>query len=164
MLQPLIQLNGIARDFSDGRQIRRVLKKMDLSIYPGELTILAGPSGSGKTTLLSIMGLLLKPSEGQIFIGDREVSLSSENARATMRMKYYGFVFQLADIIPSLLQRVLAWTDLALDFQSELVRVGLPDLIQYPIFDLKNNEPNAVRIQDKVRFFTLYVRKIPRQV
>ena len=102
MLQPLIQLNGIARDFSDGREIRRVLKTMDLSIYPGELTILAGPSGSGKTTLLSIMGLLLKPSEGQIFIGDREVSLSSENARATMRMKYYGFVFQLAELIPAL--------------------------------------------------------------
>ena len=42
MAQPLIQLNGIARDFFDGRQLRRVLKKMDLSIYPGELTILAG--------------------------------------------------------------------------------------------------------------------------
>ncbi len=102
MAQPLIQLNGIARDFFDGRQLRRVLKKMDLSIYPGELTVLAGPSGSGKTTLLSIMGLLLKPSEGQIFIGDQEVSLSSENKRATMRMKYYGFVFQLAELIPAL--------------------------------------------------------------
>jgi putative ABC transport system ATP-binding protein len=73
-----------------------------LSIYPGELTILAGPSGSGKTTLLSIMGLLLKPSEGNILIGDREVSLSSENKRATMRMQYYGFVFQLAELIPAL--------------------------------------------------------------
>lgn len=102
MQQPLIQLDGIARDFSDGRIVRRVLKKMDLSIYPGELTILAGPSGSGKTTLLSIMGLILKPSEGKIFMGDEEVSMASESARASMRMKHYGFVFQLAELIPAL--------------------------------------------------------------
>lgn len=102
MSQPLIQLNGVARDFFDGRQLRRVLKKLDLSIYPGELTILAGPSGSGKTTLLSIMGLLLKPSEGHIFIEGQEVSRIPENKRATMRMRYYGFVFQLAELIPAL--------------------------------------------------------------
>ena len=102
MLQPLIQLDGIARDFFDGKVLRRVLKTMDLSIYPEELTILAGPSGSGKTTLLSIMGLILKPSEGKIFIGEQEVSTSSENARASMRMKHYGFVFQLAELIPAL--------------------------------------------------------------
>ena len=102
MIQPLIQLDGIARDFFDGKLLRRILKTMDLSIYPEELTILAGPSGSGKTTLLSIMGLILKPSEGKIFIGEQEVSTISENARASMRMKHYGFVFQLAELIPAL--------------------------------------------------------------
>ena len=98
----IIELKGIARDFSDGKTLRRVLKKMDITIHPEELTIIAGPSGSGKTTLLSIMGLILKPSEGEIHINGREVSHYSENELATIRMENFGFVFQLAELIPAL--------------------------------------------------------------
>ena len=75
---------------------------MDITIHPEELTIIAGPSGSGKTTLLSIMGLILKPSEGEIHIRGREVSHYSENQLATIRMENFGFVFQLAELIPAL--------------------------------------------------------------
>ena len=102
MPEDIIELRGIARDFFDGKSLRRVLKKMDLTIHPGELTIIAGPSGSGKTTLLSIMGLILKPSEGEIHIKGREVSHYSENELATIRMQNFGFVFQLAELIPAL--------------------------------------------------------------
>ena len=52
----MFKLQNIARDFSDGREIRRVLFPTHIEFIPGELTVLAGPSGSGKTTLLSIMG------------------------------------------------------------------------------------------------------------
>jgi putative ABC transport system ATP-binding protein len=99
---PIIELKGIARDFSDGKMIRRVLHKFDLAIYPKELTILAGPSGSGKTTLLSIMGLILQPSEGEIFIQGKEVARYSGNDLAAIRMQNFGFVFQLAELIPAL--------------------------------------------------------------
>jgi putative ABC transport system ATP-binding protein len=102
MTEDIIELRGIARDFFDGKSLRRVLKKMDLTIHPEELTIIAGPSGSGKTTLLSIMGLILKPSEGEIHIKGREVSHYSENELATIRMQNFGFVFQLAELIPAL--------------------------------------------------------------
>jgi len=102
MAEGILQLKGIAKDFSDGKVLRRVLKKMDISIYPGELTIVAGPSGSGKTTLLSIMGLILKPSEGRIFIKSKETSNYSDNELATLRMQNLGFVFQLAELIPAL--------------------------------------------------------------
>jgi len=102
MTEVIIQLEGIAKDFFDGKAVRRVLKKLDLSIYPQELTIIAGPSGSGKTTLLSIMGLILQPSEGTLFIRDREVSHYSENDLATVRMRNFGFVFQLAELLPAL--------------------------------------------------------------
>jgi len=47
MAEGILQLKGIAKDFSDGKVLRRVLKKMDINLYPGELTIVAGPSGSG---------------------------------------------------------------------------------------------------------------------
>ncbi len=102
MAQVILQLEGIAKDFSDGKVIRRVLKKLDLAIYSQELTIIAGPSGSGKTTLLSIMGLILQPSEGKLFIKNKEVSHYSENELATVRMRNFGFVFQLAELIPAL--------------------------------------------------------------
>ncbi len=102
MTQAILQLEGIAKDFSDGRVLRRVLKKLDLAIYAEELTIIAGPSESGKTTLLSIMGLILQPSEGKLFIKDKEVSRYSEDELATVRMRNFGFVFQLAELIPAL--------------------------------------------------------------
>lgn len=102
MAEAILELKGIAKDFSDGKVLRRVLRKMDLSIYPGELTILAGPSGSGKTTLLSIMGLILKPTEGRIYIKSKETSNYSENQLSTLRLQNLGFVFQLAELIPAL--------------------------------------------------------------
>ena len=102
MTEGILKLEGIAKDFSDGKVLRRVLKKLDLAIYPEELTIIAGPSGSGKTTLLSIMGLILQPSEGNLFIKNKEVSHYSEDELATVRMRNFGFVFQLAELIPAL--------------------------------------------------------------
>jgi len=101
-IQCIMQLQGLSRDFFDGKVLRRVLRSIDLTLHPGELTIIAGPSGSGKTTLLSIMGLILQPSEGKIFIQGKEVSHYSENELATIRMQNFGFVFQLAELIPAL--------------------------------------------------------------
>ena len=102
MPEPILTLSGIARDFYDGRQLRRVLQKTDLDLYPGEFTILAGPSGSGKTTLLTIMGLILKPSEGTIAIRGETISDITESDLASLRLQNYGFVFQLAELLPAL--------------------------------------------------------------
>lgn len=102
MPEPILKLSGIARDFYDGRNLRRVLEKTDLDLYPGEFTILAGPSGSGKTTLLTIMGLILKPSEGTIAIRGKMIAKMSESALASLRLHNYGFVFQLAELLPAL--------------------------------------------------------------
>ena len=102
MSQPILRLKGIVRDFHDGKSLRRVLQKTDLDIYPGEFTIIAGPSGSGKTTLLTIMGLVLKPSEGDIFIHGENVTSYPESQLATLRLRQYGFVFQLAELLPAL--------------------------------------------------------------
>jgi len=102
MVAPVLQLDGVARDFSDGRVVRRVLKETKLDIFPGELTALAGPSGSGKTTLLTIMGLVLKPSAGRILVAGSDVRGLSEDELATLRMEKYGFVFQQAALVPAL--------------------------------------------------------------
>ncbi len=100
--EPILQLSGVARDFFDGKTQRRVLQKIDLAISPGEFTIVAGPSGSGKTTLLTIMGLILKPSEGDVFIRSEKVTGYPESKMASIRLQHYGFVFQLAELLPAL--------------------------------------------------------------
>jgi len=102
MPDPILQIERVTRDFYDGKIQRRVLQATDLALYPGELTILAGPSGSGKTTLLTIMGLVLKPSEGDIFIAGERVTDFPESKLASVRRARYGFVFQLAELLPAL--------------------------------------------------------------
>ncbi len=98
----VLRLEHISRDFFDGRQLRRVLQPTDLKVYAGELTIIAGPSGSGKTTLLSIMGTVLRASEGRIFLKDREITHYSDEQAATLRLQEYGFVFQQPMLIEGL--------------------------------------------------------------
>jgi putative ABC transport system ATP-binding protein len=98
----VLRLEGIARDFSDGRQMRRVLFPTDLVFEPGILTVLSGPSGSGKTTLISIMGLVLRPSEGRLFLDARDVTALSDEEMAALRLRFYGFVFQQPMLIEGL--------------------------------------------------------------
>jgi putative ABC transport system ATP-binding protein len=98
----LFKLRNIARDFSDGREIRRVLFPTHIEFIPGELTVLSGPSGSGKTTLLSIMGLVLQPSEGRMFLDENEVTNLSDERAAGIRLKNFGFIFQQPMLIEGL--------------------------------------------------------------
>ena len=97
-----LRLIKIARDFSDGRQMRRVLFPTDLEFAGGELAVLSGPSGSGKTTLLSIMGLVLRPSEGRLLLDELDVTRLSDEEAATVRLRQYGFVFQQPMLIEGL--------------------------------------------------------------
>ncbi len=99
---PVIRLEAAARDFFDGRQTRRVLHPTDIAFRTGSLAVLSGPSGSGKTTLLTIMALILAPSAGRVFVRDRDVTQATEDGRATLRMRHFGFVFQNAALIPAL--------------------------------------------------------------
>lgn len=98
----ILKLENITKDFYDGRQIRRVLHSTNLTFIPGELVVLSGPSGSGKTTLLSIMGLVLKPSEGKIYLNDKDLTQINDNEAAMLRLKYYGFIFQQHMLIEGL--------------------------------------------------------------
>lgn len=97
-----LRLENVAKDFSDGRQQRRVLHNTSLVVDSGELVVISGPSGSGKTTLLSIMGLVLKLSEGRIFLNDQDVTDVSDNQAASIRLLNYGFVFQQPMLIEGL--------------------------------------------------------------
>jgi putative ABC transport system ATP-binding protein len=78
------------------------LDNVNLEIKAGEYVAIMGPSGCGKSTLLNILGMLDKPSGGQYFFLDEEVSKHSERQRAHLRKENIGFVFQSFNLIDEL--------------------------------------------------------------
>ncbi|MCE5317142.1 MAG: ABC transporter ATP-binding protein [Parachlamydia sp.] len=93
---------GISKDYWDGPTLRRVLQHADLEIYSQQLTMIVGPSGSGKTTLLSILGLIIPPSEGKVYIQGQDLSDRSEDEITTFRLRSIGFVFQNFTLVNAL--------------------------------------------------------------
>ena len=71
-------------------------------IETGDFVAMAGPSGSGKTTMLNMIGGLTRPSRGQIWIGDREITEMSDKNLAQLRLERIGFVFQSYNLLPVL--------------------------------------------------------------
>jgi putative ABC transport system ATP-binding protein len=78
------------------------LDNVNLEIKSGEYVAIMGPSGCGKSTLLNILGMLDKPSGGQYFFLDEEVSKHSERQRAHLRKENIGFIFQSFNLIDEL--------------------------------------------------------------
>jgi len=79
-----------------------ILNDINLTIQPGSTVAITGASGSGKTSLLSIMAGLEKPTSGQVFYGDEDISELDEDQRAQRRAKQIGFIFQFFQLIPNL--------------------------------------------------------------
>lgn len=97
----MIESKGVTRSFplGGGREIE-VLHGIDMIVPVGKLTILKGRSGSGKTTLLNLLSALDRPTQGQIYWGDKEIGKATEQERECLRRKDMGFVFQTVALIP----------------------------------------------------------------
>jgi len=77
-----------------------VLKGVSLRANCGEFVCIRGPSGAGKTTLLSILGLLIRPVRGEVWIEGERVDNLGGGRRAELRRRDIGFVFQLHNLVP----------------------------------------------------------------
>jgi len=78
------------------------LRDVSLAFSRGKLSLVMGPSGSGKTTLLSLLGCLLTPDEGTVFVEGVEVSRLTEVEKTAIRQKKLSFVFQAFRLLHSL--------------------------------------------------------------
>jgi putative ABC transport system ATP-binding protein len=102
MTAPVIEAHGVVKALGTGAARVLAIKGVDLTLAPGELTLLMGPSGSGKTTLLSLLGCVLTPSEGRIRVAGTATHRLSPEALARVRRRHVGFVFQSFHLFPTL--------------------------------------------------------------
>ena len=97
----MISITDITKSFGD----LEVLKGISLTIEKGEVVSIVGPSGAGKTTLLQIMGLLDRPSSGEVLIDGRNVTNLKARELAKVRNTQIGFVFQFHQLLPEFTAR-----------------------------------------------------------
>ena len=100
--EPTLRLEGIHKSYGTGTMHEtEVLHGVDLRLARGEFAALIGPSGSGKSTLLNIIGLLDKPSAGQLFLTGQEGQNLADKALTQLRAQAIGFVFQFHNLLPA---------------------------------------------------------------
>ena len=121
MAEEVLTLRGIRKAYNVGLPSEaEVLHGIDLALRKGEFCALMGPSGSGKSTLLNIVGLLDRPSAGQLFIERAETSGLDDRSLTRLRGRSIGFVFQYHHLLP-------AFTALENVMMPMLVDRGRPD-------------------------------------
>jgi putative ABC transport system ATP-binding protein len=94
MGRPLIELAGVEKDYVSGPVVVRALVGLDLAIASGEFVAIIGTSGSGKSTLMNIIGCLDRPTRGTYRLEGIDVGRRSNDARAIVRNRLIGFIFQ----------------------------------------------------------------------
>ncbi|HEX2922138.1 MAG TPA: ABC transporter ATP-binding protein [Bacteroidales bacterium] len=88
------KLEGAGKTYRSGDSTVVALQPTDVEFRRKELTLIVGPSGSGKTTLLSLLGCVIYPTTGDVWLDDTRINNLPENKLAEIRLNKIGFVFQ----------------------------------------------------------------------
>ncbi|HTJ80168.1 MAG TPA: ABC transporter ATP-binding protein [Polyangiaceae bacterium] len=92
--EPLIELASVSKNYVSEAAVVRALREVDLVIRRGEMVAIVGQSGSGKSTMMNILGCLDRPTSGRYVLDGVDVTSRSNDARAIVRNRLIGFVFQ----------------------------------------------------------------------
>jgi putative ABC transport system ATP-binding protein len=98
----LIEISNLKKTYKIGSVEVPALRGVSFSVDEGEFVAIMGPSGSGKTTLMNIIGCLDRPTSGRYVLGGKDVSRLGDAARAAVRNRQIGFVFQSFNLLPRL--------------------------------------------------------------
>ena len=156
---PLVEIKELNHWFGDGDQRKQVLRAINLTVQPGEITILLGPSGSGKTTLLTMVGGLRSAQDGSLRIFNQELRQTSKANLTRLRRKV-GFIFQAHNLMPYLnsqqnvrlgLEVVPEWLERGQTAMNDrcnevLGQVGLGERLEYFPSKLSGGQKQRVAI------------------
>ena len=154
---PVIELTGVTKHFSTEEVDTYALRGIDLEVRKGEFVAVTGPSGCGKSTLMAVLGLLTAFQQGSYRLAGRDVGELDGDARATVRNRHIGFVFQSFNLIGDL--SVLDNVALPLKFRggvsrsqrlerarAALERVGLTQRLKHLPHQLSGGQQQRVAI------------------
>ena len=97
-----LEVQNITKEYGDYPNIIHAVRETSFYIEKGSFTAITGKSGSGKTTLLKLIGGLIEPTSGEIWINGANISQMDEEKRTIYRRSHIGYVFQEYNLIPSL--------------------------------------------------------------
>jgi putative ABC transport system ATP-binding protein len=152
----LLRVEGLVKVFGAGRTAVRAVDGVDLVSDAGQMTLIMGPSGSGKTTLLSMIGGLLRPSEGHVIIDGVDLWSLDRHALLDARRGRVGFIFQAFNLIDTLTAHEnveialnvagVRGVDARARARSLLVHAGLEERLDFRARDLSGGERQRVAI------------------
>ena len=151
-----VRLQELTKHYKRGDEVIRALDAVTIEIEKGEFVAVVGRSGSGKTTMLDLMGLLLRPTSGSLFIDDIDTSKLGDRERAHMRARRVGFVFQEYNLLSGLnvLENVMLPLRYVKDGKKNgqaraedlVARVGLADRVRHRPSELSGGQAQRVAI------------------
>ena len=155
--KPVIELDGIRRDFVVGEETVHALRGVSFTIHEGEFVTIMGTSGSGKSTLLNILGCLDTPTSGEYRLDGIPVRTMSKTQRAVLRNRKIGFVFQSYNLLAK--TTAVENVELPLMYNSDvsarerreravtaLQRVGLGDRLNHKSNQMSGGQMQRVAI------------------
>lgn len=98
----VVEVKNLTKIFGSGHTAVKAVDNVSLDIQSGDIVLIMGPSGSGKTTLISMIGTLLRPTEGQVFIDGEDTGAMDDGRLADLRLCKLGFMFQSFNLLSAL--------------------------------------------------------------
>ena len=149
-------VRDLCKDYVLSGETIRALRGVSFQVPEGDYISIMGPSGSGKSTLLNLLGCLDRPTAGQFFLADKDVSQMDDDALSDTRASHIGFIFQSYNLIPqlTLLENIEVplfyrggITPQAREHCSELAdMVGLGDRLKHRPAELSGGQQQRVAI------------------
>ena len=140
----ILETKSLKKYYGKDANLVKAVDGIDLSIEEGKFVAIVGSSGSGKTTLLHMMGGLDRPTEGKVFIDNKDIHSMDDESLAIFRRRKVGFVFQTYNLIPVL----NVWENITLPIEFDLKTVDnefIEELMRtLNIYDKKNALPNQL--------------------
>jgi lipoprotein-releasing system ATP-binding protein len=158
----ILQADNLHKTFRMGEKVLRVLAGASLEVRAGEFVAIVGASGTGKSTLLHCLGLLDRPTSGEVLFEGRSISTARGRRQDDIRNRTFGFVFQLYHLLPefnvvenALLPQMVSTSALAWPgrrraarerAESLLGRLGLGERLKHRPSQLSGGEQQRVAI------------------
>ncbi len=152
----ILRAEALVKTYGGRETLVTAVNGVDLNLTKGELVLIMGPSGSGKTTLLTLVGGLLKPDSGKIYVDGYEITARNERELTSFRRGKVGFIFQTFNLLESLsacenVQVPLNFAGIAgrkaRDMAASILEeLGLHDRLDYRTDKLSGGEKQRVSI------------------